>query len=141
MLPLADSALAEEATGFDPSGLSSLPDLVGLHFDDTDGTTPLSQSSETALTVPNSDSSDGLQVLRFTDDVDLSEDDKIASLRMIFPNFKDHTIKFVLKQAGADIERAFDELLNRQFLEENGELAKGVGAFYVPDRETTRRKG
>lgn len=144
LLPLAEIAAAEEATGFDPSGLSSAPDAVGLGLDDTttDDTNPVSQSSATELTASNSDSSDNPEALRFTDEADLPEDEKIDNLMMIFSNFKAHTIKFVLKQAGGDLERAFDELLNRQFLDENGELARGVeGFYYLPNKETARRKG
>lgn len=142
LLPLAENALVEEATGFDPSGLASLSDLASLRFDDTtDDTIPVSQSSGTEVTTSNSDHSDVLEALRFTDETDLSEDEKIAGLRTIFSNFKDHTIRFVLKQAGGDIERAFDELLNRQYLDENGELAKGVDGFYLPGEETRRKKG
>ncbi|KAK1771865.1 hypothetical protein QBC33DRAFT_525047 [Phialemonium atrogriseum] len=141
LLPLAENALIEEATGFDPSGLASLSDLASLRFDDTtDDTIPVSQSSGTEVTTSNSDHSDVLEALRFTDETDLSEDEKIAGLRTIFSNFQDHTIRFVLKQAGGDIERAFDELLNRQYLDENGELAKGVDGFYLPGEETRRKK-
>lgn len=99
----------------------------------------VSQSSATGPTTSNSDNSDGLEAIRFTDEVDLSEDETIANLQMIFSKFKSHTIKFVLKQTGGDIERAFDELLNRQFLEESGDLAKGVDGCYFPG--TTRKKG
>lgn len=60
---------------------------------------------------------------------------------MIFSLFKDHTLKFVLKNAGGDLEKAFEELLSRQFLEENGELAKGVDGFYVADENTRSEKG
>lgn len=141
LLPLAEGAAIEEATGFDPSGLSSLPDLAGLGLDDatTEDTNMVSQSSATGPTTSNSDNSDGLEAIRFTDEVDLSEDETIANLQMIFSKFKSHTIKFVLKQTGGDIERAFDELLNRQFLEESGDLAKGVDGCYFPG--TTRKKG
>lgn len=143
LLQLAETAPAEEATGFDPSGLSSLPDLAGLRFDDatTEDTGLVSQSSTTEVTVASSsDLSDGLEPSRFSHKADLSEDEQIAGLQMIFSNFREHTIKFVLRQAGGDIERAFDELLNRQFLAENGELAKGVEGFYEPDKEPRPKK-
>jgi hypothetical protein len=59
---------------------------------------------------------------------------------MIFANFPDHTLKFELKNAGGDVEKAFDALLTRQLLEETGELPKGVDGFYVSDENDRRGK-
>jgi hypothetical protein len=58
-----------------------------------------------------------------------SESAKVEMLRSAFPDFKEHTIKFVLKQCDDDLSRASDELLNRQHLEETGQLARGIDAF------------
>lgn len=134
--PLAETALTEEATGFDPSGLGhqsgSDVDIAhqnshefnddaspvgGSHISTTDWTT-VSETSEPTC---------------FTSQTDLSEEEKIASLRVIFSNFGDHTLKYMLKDAGGDVEKAFDNLLSRQFLLEEGELAKGIDGFYVGD--------
>jgi len=127
---LAESARAEQATGFDPSGLGCRAEIEGQVFDDVGNSGNGVSSTENATTV--SDYSDG-EVPKFTYQFDLSEQEKIDNLRLIFPNFKDHTIRFILKQTGGDLERAFDQLLDRQYLEESGELPRGVDGFYVPD--------
>ena len=140
LLPLAELAPAEEATGFDSSGLGHLSDSSGPRFDDalTDNTTPASQSSVTAS---SSEQSDCFDALPFTDQANLSEPQKVDNLRTIFSGFKEHTIKFILKETNGDFEKAFDELLNRQFLDENGELAKGVDGFYAPGPRSRKFQG
>lgn len=60
---------------------------------------------------------------------DPSESAEVEMLRSAFPDIKEHTIKFVLKQCDGDSSRAFDELLNRQHLQETGQLTKGIDAF------------
>jgi hypothetical protein len=142
--PLAETAFTEELTGFDPSGLGhqsgSDVDLThqipheldddaspvsGSHISTTDWTT-VSETSEPTC---------------FTSQTDLSEEEKIASLRVIFSNFQDHTLKYMLKDAGGDVEKAFDNLLSRQFLLEEGELVKGIDGFYVGDENVRPGKG
>lgn len=126
---IADTARAEQATGFDPSGLGYSAETEGQTSDEL-GTSGHGFSTENATTV--SEYSDG-ETPKFTHQSDLGEPEKIENLQLIFPNFKEHTVKFVLKQSGGDLERAFDLLLDRQFLGESGELPRGVDAFYVPD--------
>lgn len=128
---LAESAQAEEATGFDPSGLGHLSDSDLGAFGGDDVTPESQLSTECPTSV--SDFSDGFDTPCFTYQTELSEEDKIANLRMIFGNFPDHTLKFELKGAGGNLEKAFEALLTRQYLEENGELPKGVDAFYTVD--------
>jgi len=128
---LAGTALAEEATGFDPSGLGHQSDSdVGRFVGDD--TTPDSQIS-TELTGSTSEVSDASDTPCFTYQTELSEEEKIGNLRMIFGNFPDHTLKFELKGAGGSVEKAFEALLTRQYLEETGELPKGVDGFYAVD--------
>ncbi|KAK3941469.1 hypothetical protein QBC46DRAFT_382767 [Diplogelasinospora grovesii] len=146
LIPLAESARLEEATGFDPSGLSSdvAADLKGLTFDeDATGTSgngmsgpeSLTTSTENATTI-YSGSSDSADTLGFSDDqTNLDDSEKIEGLRHVFSNFKDHTIRFVLREAGGDLDVAFDLLLSRQYLEEEGHLPKGVDGFYAFDDE------
>ncbi|KAB5566895.1 hypothetical protein GE09DRAFT_1219153 [Coniochaeta sp. 2T2.1] len=135
---LAETAQAEEATGFDPSGLSHLSDSDLSQFI-ADDVTPESQLSSEFLT-SISEASDGFDTPCFTYQTELSEEDKVSNLRMIFGNFADHTLKFELKGAGGDVEKAFEALLTRQFLEENGELPKGVDGFYVADEDSRSGK-
>src|SRR6185295_4915117 len=102
------------------------------------GTSGNGMSTENATSI--SDYSD-TDVPKFTHQSDLGEADKIENLLVIFPNFGEHTIKFVLKRANGDLERAFDQLLDRQYLEESGELPKGVDGFYVTDDSETPFRG
>ncbi|KAK0708146.1 hypothetical protein B0H67DRAFT_496559, partial [Lasiosphaeris hirsuta] len=127
LTPLADSARAEQATGFDPSGLGSWAEVEG--FASEVGTSGNGISTENATTI--SDYSE-TETPKFTHQAHLGEADKVESLQLIFPNFREHTIKFVLKSSNGDLERAFDELLDRQFLHESGDLPKGIDGFYVP---------
>lgn len=137
---LAAHAVTEQATGFDPSGLGYWADVEGRVSDEWTTTTGKSLSTENATTVSDGSDCDGS---KFTIRADATEADNVAELREIFPNFKDHTLSFVLKKSGGVIERAFDDLLTRQVLEETGELPKGVDGFYEPEDgkpKTTRRK-
>jgi hypothetical protein len=136
LAPLAEAAAFEEATGFDPTGLGhqsgSDVDIANLDSHGDDDETPESHFSPSATTDFTS-ISETSEPACFTSQTDLSEEEKIASLRVIFSTFRDNTLKFVLKSAGGDVERAFDDLLSRQFLDESGELVKGVDGFYVQD--------
>ncbi|KAK3394927.1 hypothetical protein B0H63DRAFT_426919 [Podospora didyma] len=155
LVSLADSSGAEAATGFDPSGLGCLPDdFESLGFDGTasvngmsnggksltatDNTTTVSESSGASISSGSSGSSGSAPL--FTDQENVCESDKVENLRLIFPNFNDHTIRFTLKDSRGDLERAFDLLLNRQFLEESGELLKGVDSFFVHDEDERQPK-
>ncbi|KAK0641273.1 hypothetical protein B0T16DRAFT_431143 [Cercophora newfieldiana] len=134
---LADTARAEQATGFDPSGLGCWAETEGQASDEVE-TCGNGMSTENATTVSEYSDSD---VPKFTHQPDLGEPEKIENLQLIFPNFKEHTIKFVLKQSGGDLERAFDHLLDRQYLEESGELPKGIDGFYAPDGAPQQGRG
>lgn len=133
---LAESARAEQATGFDPSGLGCLAENeVGQTSDGFTTSGGNCLSTENATTV--SEFSDSESPL-FTHRSDLTEDDKIGGLLEIFPFVKKHTIRFLLKNCDGVIERAYDELLNRQYLTESGDLPKGIDGFYMPDDSTPR---
>lgn len=127
---LAESAAAEKATGFDPSGTGCQDDSEGHPADDpsasrtdlTEDATTISESSESEAPL-------------FTHLPNLGEAEKIESLRVIFSRFKDHTIRFVLRNCDWNLERAFDELLTRQSLEESGSLPKGVDGFLPTEHD------
>lgn len=133
---LAEPARAEAATGFDPSGLGCLAEPEGLRLD---GSTSVSGNgaswnSPADYATSVSDFSEQSENARFTDQTNLSDAQKVQELRMIFgERFPEHTVKFILKQAKGDLERAFEELLNRQYLEESGSLLKGIDGFFAPD--------
>ncbi|KXX74069.1 Ubiquitin-binding protein CUE2 [Madurella mycetomatis] len=132
---LAETARAEAATGFDPSGLGCRAEPEGLPLD---GTTTSGNGvsgdslGEYATTV--SDFSDQSDNSRLTSQTDMSDAQKVQELKLIFQErFKDHTIRFILKRSDGNLERVFDELLNRQYLEDSGSLPKGIDGFLGED--------
>lgn len=131
---LAETARAEAATGFDPSGLGCWAEPEGLPLDGTTASgNGVSGDSlgEYATTV--SDFSDQSDSSRLTSQTDMSDAQKVQELKLIFQErFKDHTIRFILKNNG-NLERAFDELLNRQYLADSGLLPKGIDGFSGED--------
>lgn len=140
---LAEPARAEAATGFDPSGLGCLGELEGLRIDDTatSGNGVSADSlGEYATTV--SDFSDQSDASRLTSQTDLSDVQKVQELKLIFQErFKDHTIQFILRKNGGNLERTFDDLLTRQYLEDSGSLPKGIDGFVDVDRAGRNNKG
>ncbi|KAK1779696.1 hypothetical protein QBC45DRAFT_325288 [Copromyces sp. CBS 386.78] len=140
---LAQTASCEASTSFDPSGLGMSSE--GVNGDDPDQSI-MSDSwvTENATTISDSVFSSGSsssEDLKFCDASDLNELDKVERLRLVFPNFKEHTLKFVLKQSGGDLDTAFDDLLTRQHLHETGQLPKGLDGFYEPQGSTATRTG
>ncbi|KAK1755639.1 hypothetical protein QBC47DRAFT_380817 [Echria macrotheca] len=137
---LAESAAAEQATGFDPSGLGSWNQNGGQTSEDV-GTSASVSGLERSST-GNATSVSEFSVCEdpeFTHRSDLGEDEKITELGQIF-SFRPNTIRHVLNGCQGDMERAFDELLTRHHLEENGELPKGVDGFYVSDEDISRSR-
>jgi DNA-nicking Smr family endonuclease len=70
--------------------------------------------------------------LRVDDDLDEDLSDDMRMLRAMFPMMSNYTLQKTLEKCGGDHNRATDELLNRAFLEENGEhgvKGKGVDGF------------
>lgn len=131
---LAGTARAEAATGFDPSGLSSADAAAdAAEADPWRFQEPLSGDglhSSTGSATNVSDFSDQSENQAFTGQTNLSDDQKIQELKLVFgARFRDNTIGYVLKQAGGNLERAFDDLLSRQFLDDAGCLPKGVDGF------------
>ncbi|KAK3401919.1 hypothetical protein B0T20DRAFT_126533 [Sordaria brevicollis] len=143
---LAQDASCEQAsTSFDPSGLGMTVEGVNGGGDEPDQSI-MSESwvTENATTISDSVFSSGSsssEDLKFCDAPDLNELDKVERLLLVFPNFKEHTLKFVLKQNGGDLDAAFDDLLTRQHLHETGQLPKGLDGFYEPQSSTATRRG
>ncbi|CAP66879.1 uncharacterized protein PODANS_4_6300 [Podospora anserina S mat+] len=144
---LAESATAEAATGFDPSGLGfSVPDLDEPRLDDATTTSDnrISDGSggDYTGTSPSDFSSDSLENQILVDPATFTEDHKIAELRGIFiDRFTEHTLRRILGENGGDLNRTFDDLLNRQFLEDSGDITKGIDAFFVGDNVQYPPKG
>lgn len=138
---LTETARAEAATGFDPSGLSSASEVEELFPDET-ATSGHGAESSAECTTTISEFSDPSESQRLTEQTNLSEEQKIQELKLVFGDaWGDHTIRFVLKENGGDLERAFDSLLDRQFLKDEGSLPKGIDGFFVPDEDWQSPKG
>jgi len=136
LLSLSGTAGAEEATGFDPSGLGSCSDRVvddGSWGDAVVSHEGRSASGSLATDDTTTASSTSDEARTLSDQSGLTDEEKVSGLRLIFPVFQDHTLEFALRTAGGDLDRAFEELLTRQALHESGELPKGVDAFCVED--------
>jgi hypothetical protein len=137
---LAGPARAEAATGFDPSGLGSLAELEGLRLDETT-TSGHGLDSSADYSTSLSEFSDQSENQRFTELADLTDEQKIQELNLVFQGrFRDHTLAYILKQTGGNFERAFDELLNRQHLEDSGSLPKGIDGFFKLDEDEYHSK-
>jgi len=132
---LAETAQAEEATGFDPSGLGFSGENGPRNVDDIFSANGV--STENATTI--SDSGYGSDQASKLTEADLSNEEKIESLLLIFGStFRNHTVKIILKNVDGDLDRAFDELINRQYLIDSGDLPTGVDGFYVSDDDDRR---
>ncbi|KAK3291381.1 uncharacterized protein B0H64DRAFT_427345 [Chaetomium fimeti] len=137
---LAETARAEAATGFDPSGLSTTSETEELLLDEAATSTNGADSSACTTTI--SEFSDRSENQRLTEQTNLSEEQKIQELKLVFGDgWGDHTIRFILKQNEGDLERAFDGLLDRQFFKDEGSLPKGVDGFFVSDEDWQSPKG
>ncbi|EAQ85259.1 hypothetical protein CHGG_09273 [Chaetomium globosum CBS 148.51] len=138
---LTETAREEAATGFDPSGLSSASEIGEFSPDDT-ATSGHGVDSSAECTTTISEFSDRSEGQRLTEQTNLSEEQKIQELKLVFGDgWGDHTIRFILKQSEGDLERAFDALLVRQFLKDEGSLPKGVDGFFVSDEDCPSPKG
>lgn len=77
--------------------------------------------------------SERFATLDFSKDVNvatLDDEGKVAELKVMFPGLSELDMKIVLKKGKGDFIKACEELLNMQYLEENGLRPKGIdGAF------------
>ncbi|KAL0941923.1 smr domain-containing protein [Colletotrichum truncatum] len=149
---LAQNVLAEEATGFNASGV---PDVVGSNdvaSDAKDSSTNVSDgfhlrdsdSSGTRFTSPPPPEEPEYDVPRIkTFDGD-SDQEKLSQLQAMFSDLKSHDISFALKKAQGDFQVALETLLNLQYLESIGERPKGVDGFFQPEhlsKTSGKKKG
>jgi hypothetical protein len=69
-----------------------------------------------------------------------ADDENLIQLKAIFIQLKEHDIKLSLKKANGDFQKAVDDLLNIQLLDEEGLRMKGIDAFFRPDDEVSSKK-
>ncbi|KAI1319673.1 hypothetical protein F5Y16DRAFT_95202 [Xylariaceae sp. FL0255] len=139
LLSISENVEAEEATGFNPSGLrdeSSQPDLSSATF--SDGGDPRSIDGLTTTTETSSSSGIHVSILD-----GLTDDEKERRLVDMFVSLRPIDIQLVLRKVKGDADAAMDELLNLQWLEQTGQRPKGIDAFYVSEEDALpgRKKG
>lgn len=146
---LKSTAVAEEATGFDASGSSSLGDGYGP---DASGENS-AESRETDLTslsnaMSSIDMTEG-QSASANEELagieDLPTQDKAGLLKEIFPSLNDFTISHALQKHHNKWRPTLDDLLNQVYLSENQDQdatqAKGIDAFSEDNTARRGRKG
>lgn len=148
---LAQNVTAEEASVFNTVGLEPAdettsssnaagPSGPGWH-DTTDNSHDTTDSATRVLSDTSSNAdwayclslSEEFASLDLPNDVNvaaLDEDGKVAELKAMFAELNEVDLRLTLKKAKGDFTKACEELLNLQYLEENGLRPKGIeGAF------------
>lgn len=151
---ISSNVPTEEASGFNANGLSedtdgspmaAADDPAGLECPTSSTSASMSRGlTDTSVTDFSDTLSDRFETLELSKDVNVStldEDGKIAELKLIFPTLRPYDISHTLKQVGGDFTQACEELLNTQFLEENGLRAKGIEGAFRPDELVGYKKG
>lgn len=142
---LKDTAVAEEATGFDPSGSTSIAD-TSPEQSTADSTaspgTDLTSLSAALSSVGISDDQSHSAVEDLEAMENLDNDSKARLIRDVFPSLSEFTITHTLKRNQYKWMQTLDDLLNQVFIhaDEEGpkDQAKGIEAF---SEENTIRRG
>ena len=161
LLSISRDVEAEEATGFNPSGIGAdeLVDINKLNLDDadeaaaavvgsdvksSDGLTTTTESSQTQSLFSASSSkastSDALETFRVGVFDGLKDSEKEEQLLSMFTSLKPVDVRLALKKNKGDASLAIDHLLNIEWLEQTGQRIKGVDGFYTPDETAPQRK-
>lgn len=162
LLTISKDVEAEEATGFNPSGLGvdDIVDINPSNQDDdaeaagatssdmksVDGFTVTTESSiPPSLVSSGSSKTSTLENPGFLHvDIfdDLTDSEKEEQLIQMFVSLKPIDVKLSLQKSKGNASLAIDELLNLQWLEQTGQRPKGVDGFYVSDDDNipNRRK-
>ncbi|KAI1472805.1 uncharacterized protein F4812DRAFT_410325 [Daldinia caldariorum] len=160
LLTISKDVEAEEATGFNPSGLGA-DDIVDINpssqDEDLDATGATSSdvkstggfTATTESSIPLSIiSSESSKMSTPGTPVDfharifngLTDDEKEGRLIQMFILLKPIDVKLSLQKAKGDASLAIDELLNLQLLEQTGQRPKGIDGFYVSDDDVPSKK-
>ncbi|KAK8097979.1 uncharacterized protein PG998_013465, partial [Apiospora kogelbergensis] len=147
LLSISRDVEAEEATGFNPSGIGAdeLVDINKLNLDDadeaaaavvgsdvksSDGLTTTTESSQTQSLFSASSSkastSDALETFRVGVFDGLKDSEKEEQLLSMFTSLKPVDVRLALKKNKGDASLAIDHLLNIEWLEQTGQRIKGV---------------
>lgn len=149
---IAQDSVAEEAsisdsasfhTSHETAALNqaspSVNELSSLEWPDTTETTQSTLDSAQLLSDTSSNTDWGLYLSESFEDLELpegvnfallDEDGKVAELKSMFAGLSEVDLKLTLRKFKGDFTKTCDELLNLNFLEENGLRPKGIeGAF------------
>lgn len=142
---LARDVTSEEATGFNPSGISGSPEETtdGLSTTETSNSHQASRTRDTDTSnsdLASSASGGSYSIPRLTTFNNDSEESKILQLQSMFSGLKEYDIKHSLKKASGDFQAALDDLLNIQYLKSTGQHQKGVDGFFQPDEEVGKKR-
>ncbi|KAI5866210.1 hypothetical protein GGS23DRAFT_374500 [Durotheca rogersii] len=160
LLTISKDVEAEEATGFNASGLGadgivdinpSQPDdgaeIASVAVSDIKSISGLTSTTENST--PPSLTSKGSSristretpVLSHVGVFDgLSDDEKENQLAQMFVSLKRIDVRLALQKSKGDASLAIDELLNLQWLEQTNQRPKGVDGFYVSDDDSRGKK-
>lgn len=135
---------AEEASGFNPSGFSGIPEETGddASTEET-GSQQTSQARDTDTTASDQASSTGAKaysIPRLTSFNDDSDESKVILLQSMFGELKEFDIRHSLKGANGDFQAALDDLLNIQYLKMTSQEPKGIDGFFQPDEDMVGKK-
>ncbi|OTB09586.1 hypothetical protein M426DRAFT_316138 [Hypoxylon sp. CI-4A] len=157
LLTISRDVEAEEATGFNPSGIGA-DDVLDINPSNQDGdadaagtvssdvrsigaTTESSMPPSLVSSSSSKSSSNEIPGLLHLDIFDgLSDNEKEQTLAEMFVNLKPIDAKLALQKSKGDVSLAMDELLNLQWLEQTGQRPKGVDGFYVSDEDNAPSK-
>ncbi|OTA62439.1 hypothetical protein K449DRAFT_382447 [Hypoxylon sp. EC38] len=161
LLAISKDVVAEEESGFNPSGLG-VDGVININSSNQDdeaegagGTTSSDVKSvggftaTTESSVPPSHVSSGSSkpsnheppVFLHVDIFDgLSDAEKERQLAEMFVSLKPIDVKLALQKSKGDANLAMDELLNLQWLEQTNQRPKGVDGFYVSDDDNAPNK-
>lgn len=145
---LARDVASEEASGFNPSGISNILDDQnggpgdGTSTTETTNSHLASQTRDTDTTSSDAASStvdSTYSMPRLTSFNQDSEESKLGQLQSIFTELKGYDVQYALKKANGDFQTALDNLLNVQYLQSTGQQAKGIDGFFQPDDEIGKK--
>ncbi|KAI0433703.1 hypothetical protein F5Y09DRAFT_297905 [Xylaria sp. FL1042] len=154
LLTISTDVVAEEATGFNPSGFGdhdltgpeATPGMEGdLKSNDGLTTTTGTFSSHSRNNTLSSSASQTSEwevpgIIHVSAFDDLTNQEKVGRLAAMFVSLKQIDIRMALQKAKGDANLAMDELLNLQLLEQTGQRPKGVDGFYISDEDASKGK-
>jgi hypothetical protein len=142
---LAQHVSTEEATGFNPSGISNMPEDVNGDESTAETSSQQAPRAHNTDTTSASDQTESTtnttySIPRLTSFDDDSEENKVLLLQSMFSELKEFDIKHSLKKANGDVQTALDDLLNIQYLKSTGQEQKGIDGFFEPDEAVGKKQ-